>query len=167
MSDFPFIPFSRVSYEADEMIERSQQYYEWMNQRRTVRDFSNKPVPKSVIENIILTASTAPSGAHMQPWSFCAVNSAEVKKEIRIAAEEEEHRNYNGRMSDTWLEDLAHLGTDENKPFLEIAPWLIIVFRQIYRLKDGQKLNNYYVTESVGLASGFCFQQFTRLVWWL
>ena len=155
MNDQSFIPYKRTTYEAEEMIRRSRDYFEWMNQRRTVRDFSSREVPREVIENIIKTASTAPSGAHKQPWYFCAVGDPEIKKHIRIAAEEEEYRNYHGRMSDTWLEDLAHLGTDEHKPFLEIAPWLIIVFRQIYRLEDGEKKNNYYVNESVGLAAGF------------
>jgi iodotyrosine deiodinase len=150
-----FIPYQRETYNHEEMIQRSQAYFDWMNQRRTVRDFSDRDVPREVIENIIKTASTAPSGAHMQPWYFCAVNSPEIKKKIRIAAEEEEFRNYHGRMSDSWLQDLAHLGTDEHKPFLEIVPWLIVVFKQAYRLEDGEKKNNYYVNESVGLASGF------------
>jgi iodotyrosine deiodinase len=121
-----------------------------------VRDFSDKPVPKAVIENIFLAASTAPSGAHKQPWTFCAVSNTEIKRQIREAAEKEEYENYHGRMSAEWIEDLKPFGTDWQKPFLEVAPWLIVIFRRIYDLDDmGQKHNNYYVNESVGLASGF------------
>ncbi|RMG19966.1 MAG: nitroreductase family protein, partial [Bacteroidetes bacterium] len=140
----------------EEMIRRSEAFYQWMNQRRSLRHFSDRPVPREVIENLIKTASTAPSGAHKQPWTFCAVGNAELKRQIRMAAEEEERVNYGGRMSESWLEDLAPLGTDEHKPFLEIAPWLIVVFRRPYELSpDGKKKNNYYVNESVGLACGF------------
>ena len=127
-----------------------------MNQRRSVRTFADTPIEKRVIENIIMTASSAPSGAHKQPWTFCAVSDPEIKHDIRIAAEKEEKINYSGRMSETWLRDLAHLGTDWKKPFLEIAPWLIIVFKKPYEMdQSGNKLKNYYVNESVGLAAGF------------
>ena len=102
-----------------------------------------------------MTASSAPSGAHKQPWTFCAVSNPAIKSEIRKAAEEEEYTNYHGRMSDDWLKDLAAFGTDWNKPFLEIAPWLIIVFKKAYDLENGEKKKNYYVNESVGLAAGF------------
>jgi iodotyrosine deiodinase len=126
-----------------------------MDSRRSVRDFSDKPVPKSVIENIIKTASTAPSGAHKQPWTFCVVESAEMKSQIRVAAEEEEKKSYDGRMSEEWLKDLKPLGTNHLKPFLEIAPYLIIVFKKPYDLgENGEKLQNYYVNESVGIACG-------------
>lgn len=156
MSKYPFISYTRETFDAEEMINRSLAHFEWMDKRRTIRDFSDRPVPKEVIENIIKAASTAPSGAHKQPWTFCAVSSPLIKRQIRLAAEEEERINYNGRMSDTWLEDLAHLGTDEHKPFLEIAPWLIIVFKRAYEFgENGTKRNNYYVNESVGLACGF------------
>ena len=126
-----------------------------MDWRRSVRDFSDKPVPKSVIENIIKTASTAPSGAHKQPWFFCVIESAELKSQIRKAAEEEERKSYEGRMSKEWLNDLKPLGTNHSKPFLEIAPYLIIVFKKPYDLsKEEEKLQNYYVNESVGIACG-------------
>ena len=126
-----------------------------MDRRRSLRMFSGKLVPKDVIQSIIMTASSAPSGAHKQPWTFCAISSPEVKAKIRQAAEEEEYTNYHGRMSDTWLDDLKAFGTDEHKPFLEIAPWLIVVCKRAYEEKEGEKKNNYYVTESVGIATGF------------
>lgn len=150
-----FIPFSRKEYEGEELIRRSRDYYEWMDQRRTLRAFSDRAVPREVIENLIMTASTAPSGAHKQPWTFCAVSNPEIKQKIRIAAEEEEYRNYHGRMPDDWLADLQAFGTNWEKPFLEIAPWLIVVFRRAYEIENGEKRNNYYVQESVGLAAGF------------
>lgn len=126
-----------------------------MDRRRTIRSFSDKPVPFEIIENIIMTASTAPSGAHKQPWTFCVVSDPALKQEIRAAAEKEEFENYNGRMSEEWLEDLQAFGTDWQKPFLEIAPYLIILFKKPYDLENGQKQKNYYVNESVGLAAGF------------
>lgn len=126
-----------------------------MNTRRSVREFSDKPVPNEVLENIIRTASTAPSGAHKQPWSFCLITNPEIKKRIREAAEKEEYESYNGRMPQDWLEDLAPLQTNWEKPFLETAPALIIVFRRSYELVNGKKKNNYYVSESVGIACGF------------
>lgn len=150
-----FIPYNTTHLEIGVVAERSHAFYDAMDKRRTVRDFSDKPVPKEVIEQIILTASSAPSGAHKQPWTFCAVADPAIKKEIRIAAEKEEYESYHGRMSDEWLRDLAPIGTDWNKPFLEIAPWLIIVFRKAYDLVDGEKRKCYYVNESVGIASGF------------
>ncbi|MEQ8927865.1 MAG: nitroreductase family protein [Fulvivirga sp.] len=111
---------------------------------------------EEVIENIILSASTAPSGAHKQPWSFCVVSNPDLKKQIREAAEKEEYESYNGRMTEDWLKDLEPLGTDWHKPFLEIAPYLIIVFKKAYDIcPEGKKKNNYYVNESVGLAAGF------------
>lgn len=152
---YPFIEYYKESYSVEEMTERSKTFYSNMNGRRTVREFSNKPIPREVIENIIKTAGTAPSGAHMQPWTFVAVSDKKIKNKIREAAEKEEFKSYNERMTDEWLNDLRPLGTDWVKPFLEDAPWLIVVFRDSYRLKDGQKFNNYYVSESVGLACGF------------
>jgi iodotyrosine deiodinase len=135
--------------------EKSESFFQEMDWRRSVRDFSDKPVPKSVIENIIKTASTAPSGAHKQPWFFCVIESAELKSQIRKAAEEEERKSYEGRMSKEWLNDLKPLGTNHSKPFLEIAPYLIIVFKKPYDLsKEEEKLQNYYVNESVGIACG-------------
>jgi nitroreductase len=138
------------------MLERAASFEEWMEKRRTCRDFCDKPIPKEVIENIILAASTAPSGAHKQPWTFCVVSNSILKKQIREAAEQEEQESYNGRMSDEWLKDLAPIGTDWQKPFLETAPYLIIVLKRSYEFEnDGHKHQNYYVTESVGIACGF------------
>lgn len=151
-----FIPYEGVQYSDIETSQRSADFYNYMDKRRSLRDFSDKPVAKEVIENIIKTASSAPSGAHKQPWTFCAVGDPEIKKAIKEAAEEEEYTNYHGRMSEDWLEDLAPFGTDWHKPFLEIAPWLIIVFKKAYDLDAaGNKTKNYYVNESVGLAAGF------------
>lgn len=153
MSFIPFhSPFEPT--EAD-LRQRSQDFFQFMNTRRSLRDFSDRPVPREVIENIIKTASTAPSGAHKQPWTFCVVGNPDLKRQIREVAEAEEKRSYEGRMSDEWLADLAPLGTDWQKPFLETAPWLIIVFRRIYELEGNHKHPNYYVMESVGLAGGF------------
>jgi iodotyrosine deiodinase len=152
----PFIQYGKETYESEDMIARSRQFYNWMDLRRTCRDFSNKPVPKEVIENIIQTASTAPSGAHKQPWTFCVVSDVFIKKQIREAAEKEEYESYHGRMTEEWLKDLKPIGTDWQKPFLEIAPYLIIVFKRSYEVEEnGHKHQNYYVTESVGLACGF------------
>ncbi|MCE7995299.1 MAG: nitroreductase family protein [Roseivirga sp.] len=152
---YPYIKYAHVHYEPEEMIARSGQFHEWMDTRRSVREFSDKPVPKEVIDNIILSASTAPSGAHKQPWTFCVVSNAEMKTKIREAAEKEEYESYHNRMSETWLKDLEPLGTDWNKPFLETAPYLIIMFKKAYDFgPDGEKQNNYYVNESVGIAAG-------------
>lgn len=149
-----FIPFSGPDFPEEEMVERSRSYYSFMDQRRSIREFSDRQIPREVLENIIKTASTAPSGAHKQPWSFCLISSAEIKEKIRIAAEAEEKENYSGRMSEQWLKDLNPFGTNWEKPFLEIAPWLIVVFKRVYERVEGQKRNNYYVGESVGIATG-------------
>ena len=151
----PFIPYKRESFSDDEMIKRSKNFYAWADERRSVRDFSSKPVPKEVLENIIMTASTAPSGAHKQPWTFCLISNDELKSKLRELAEEEEKKSYGGRMSESWLKDLEPLGTDWVKEFIDIAPWIVIVMKKAYDLEDGEKKNNYYVNESVGLASGF------------
>lgn len=156
IEEHPYISYSKPILSDEEIIKRSASFYESMDGRRSVREFSDAPVPREVIENIIKTASTAPSGAHKQPWTFCVIENPEVKKQIRIAAEEEELESYESRMSSEWLDDLKPLGTDWQKPFLEIAPYLIIVFRRIYEFgPEGKKKNNYYVQESVGLACGF------------
>lgn len=155
INGFEHIPYSHVHYESNEMIDRSQKFYDWLETRRSVRDFSDKHVPKEVIENIIKSASTAPSGAHKQPWTFCVVSNPEIKKQIREAAEKEEYESYTKRMSEEWLEDLKPMATDWHKPFLEIAPYLIIVFKRAFEYDaDGKKHQNYYVNESVGLAAG-------------
>ena len=155
VNGFSHVRYSHEVIDEDEMLKLSRKFYEKLDSRRSVRELSDKNVPKEVIENIILTASTAPSGAHKQPWTFCAVSNTELKSKIREAAEKEEKQSYDNRMSDRWLKDLAPLGTDMNKPFLEKAPWLIIVFKQAYIFDDeGIKRNNYYVNESVGIACG-------------
>ena len=138
-----------------DVAARARRFFEEMNRRRTVRDFSPEPVPAAVIEDLVRAASTAPSGAHRQPWTFVAVSDPEIKRRIRIAAEREEHENYGGRMPDEWLRALEPLGTDEHKPFLEIAPWLVVLFRQNYGAgPDGGQVRHYYVAESVGIAAG-------------
>jgi iodotyrosine deiodinase len=122
--------------------------------RRSVRAFSREPVPWELVENAIATAGTAPSGAHQQPWTFVAVSDPELKRRIREAAEEEERRNYDGRMSDEWLRTLERLGTDWRKPHIEEAPWVIVVFEHAYGLDGDRKVKHYYVKESVGIAVG-------------
>jgi len=133
----------------------SGKFYRLLDSRRSIREFSDKPVSPKTIKNLISTASTAPSGAHKQPWTFCAVSNPDIKQKIRKAAEIEEKESYENRMSDEWLNDLAPLGTDMTKSFLETAPWLIIVFKQAYGISnDGSRKKNYYVNESVGIACG-------------
>ncbi|MCU0396090.1 MAG: nitroreductase family protein [Chitinophagaceae bacterium] len=151
-----FVSYYLERYSDDEMRLRSRSFYEWMNSRRSVRHFSPDPIPREVIEHLILTASAAPSGAHRQPWNFCVVTDPDTKRRIRIAAEEEEYESYHGRMSEEWLKDLQPLGTDWHKPFLEIAPALIVVFKKSWdQEEDGSRHQNYYVQESCGLAVGF------------
>ncbi len=151
-----FIPLtSFTQYSPDEMINKSQEFYKLLKRRRTVRDFSEKDVPLEVIKNCILTAGTAPSGANLQPWHFAVVSDPEIKKKIRIAAEEEEKEFYTNRAPKEWLNALAHLGTDEHKPFLETAPYLIAIFSKSYEfLADGKKVKHYYAQESTGIACG-------------
>ena len=153
-----FIAYSKETYSEEETARRSAAHLLYMDKRRTVREFSPRSIPDEVLANIIMAASTAPSGAHKQPWTFCVVTNPELKLKIREAAEKEEYESYSGRMSAEWLEDLSYLGTDWHKPFLEIAPALIIVFRRSYDIADGKKKNNYYVTESVGIACGFLLE---------
>lgn len=153
--EYQFIPYKGIRYARAEMLQRSREFYRYMDKRRSVREFSDKPVPWEIIENIIMAASTAPSGAHKQPWTFCIVSDPEIKKQIRQAAEKEEYENYHGRMSDEWLKDLEAFGTDWHKPFLETAPYLIILFKRAYETEEGQRQKNYYVNESVGIAAGF------------
>lgn len=140
----------------EELLTRATAIRDLLNCRRSVRHFSDRPVSREVIAELIATASSAPSGANKQPWTFCAVSDPEMKRRIREAAEEEEYQNYHGRMSAEWLADLEVFETNWRKPFLEIAPWLIVVFRRAFEYApDGSKRNNYYVQESVGLAAGF------------
>ena len=152
----PFIPYTTTESSSEDLIKNSEKYYQEINKRRSIRDFSDMEVPKEVIENIIKAAGSAPSGAHKQPWTFCVISNTKLKSEIRKLAEKEEYENYHGRMSDSWKEDLEHLGTDHIKEFLEVAPYLIVVFKKVYDLdEEGGKLQNYYVNESVGIAVGF------------
>lgn len=153
---YPYISYSKPTYPNIEMIARSTEFYECMDKRRSVRYFSDKPIEPKVIENILLAASTAPSGAHKQPWTFCVVKDKNIKSQIREAAEKEEKESYDGRMSEEWLNDLKPLGTDWQKPFLETVPFLIVVFKRSYEIgPENKKHQNYYVTESCGLACGF------------
>ena len=138
------------------MWQRAQDFHRLMDRRRSVRQFSPDPVPFELIAEVVRTAGTAPSGAHKQPWTFCVVGDPDMKRRISEAAEEEERINYGGRMSDEWLDDLKPFGTDWQKPFLETAPWLVVVFKRAYELEaGGTKHQNYYVNESVGIATGF------------
>jgi iodotyrosine deiodinase len=157
MAKIKLIPLPAFQeYSPEEMINRSQTFYEDFLRRRSVRDFSDKKVPKSVIDNCIKTANSAPSGANRQPWHFVVVSNTLIKKKIRIAAEEEEKEFYATRAPQEWLEAIAPLGTDEYKPFLETAPYLIIVFsKTLDILPDGKKFKCYYSMESTGIATGF------------
>jgi nitroreductase len=151
----PAIPLVFTHRSTDDMEQRAHAFYDEMRLRRTIRDFAPTPVPRSIIEDAIRTAGTAPSGAHKQPWHFAAVQSSGVKAQIRRAAEEEERAFYGGRASQEWLDDLAPFATDAHKPFLETAPWLIAVFARPFDLgADGERHKNYYVSESVGIACG-------------
>ncbi|WP_375578825.1 nitroreductase family protein [Marivirga tractuosa] len=141
--------------EVETVSIKSEEFYLSMNKRRSVRDFSKQNIPKEVIENIVKTASTAPSGAHKQPWTFCIISNPDLKSKIREAAEKEEYESYQNRMSEQWLKDLEPIGTDWEKPFLETVPYIIVVFKKIYDEEEGQKKTNYYVNESVGIACGF------------
>ena len=150
-----FVPFAYTKVAGQEVTTRARRFHELMSGRRTVRDFSSEPVPATVIADLVRTASTAPSGAHQQPWTFVAVSDPKVKRQIRIAAEKEERENYGGRMPPGWLAALEPLGTDAHKPFLEVAPWLVLLFKQNYGLgKNDAHIRHYYVTESVGIAAG-------------
>ena len=154
MAEMSFVPYKPEPAESDP-AEAARRFYEILNQRRSVRFFSDRPVPRDVIENLILAAGTAPSGANKQPWRFVAVQDPVIKKEIREGAEAEEREFYYRRANEQWLDDLRAIGTDEHKPFLEIAPWLIVVFKL---MKDDDPNNPsdqvYYVNESVGIAVG-------------
>jgi len=156
MTVFPTIPYRRPRFTEAEMTERARRFRETLALRRSVREFSSDPVPREVIDLAIAAAASAPSGANLQPWTFVVVTDAEVKRRIRIAAEDEERENYGGRMPPEWLAALAPLQTDWRKEFLEVAPVLIVVFKQDYGFgEDGRKVTHYYVNESVGIASGF------------
>jgi len=156
MTKSNFIPYSTYrKYPVDEMLERARTFREDLQRRRTIRTFSTRPVPREIIAECIRAARTAPSGANMQPWHFVVVSDPDVKKQIREAAEVEERKFYSSRASKEWLEALAPLGTNWHKPFLEDAPYLIVIFGLSNTiLSNGEKRKNYYVTESVGIATG-------------
>ena len=156
MNEMPTIPLPGYEeYPVEEMRARLENFYAEVGRRRTVREFSDRPVPRDIIETALKAANTAPSGANLQPWHFAVVSGPETKKKIRAAAEIEEREFYEHRASPEWLAALQPLGTDSNKPFLETAPYLIAVFLQKFgRLDDGRKVKHYYPTESTGLATG-------------
>lgn len=155
MSEPVFVPLSTYhEFSPAEMIRRARAFRDEMLRRRSVRQFSSRAVPLGVIEDCLSVARSAPSGANMQPWHFVVVSDSEMKRKIRVAAEAEERRFYHERAPKEWLDALAPLGTDENKPYLETAPYLIVVFAQTYGLGEGRKVKNYYVAESVGIATG-------------
>jgi len=156
MSDPVWQSLNFVEVPVEEMKVRANKFREQMQRRRTVRNFSDRSVPREIIEQCLLTAGTAPNGANLQPWHFVAVSDAKVKHEIRLAAEEEEADFYERRAPQEWLDALAPLGTDAHKPFLDSAPWLIAIFGKNHsQLDDGRSVKNYYVNESVGIATGF------------
>lgn len=150
----PHIKLKHENTDIETLKVRSEDFFLSMNKRRSIREFSDQDFPREVIENIVKTAATAPSGAHKQPWTFCIISNPDLKKKIREAAEKEEQESYQNRMSDQWLKDLEPIGTDWEKPFLETVPYIIVVFKKIYDEEEGQKKTNYYVNESVGIACG-------------
>jgi nitroreductase len=164
MSEFPHVPHDFSLLPEKEMETRAEAFYHEMDRRRSVREFSDRAVPRHLIELAIRTAGTAPSGAHKQPWTFVAVRAAEVKRRIREAAEEEERAFYDERATPEWLDALAPIGTDWRKPFLETAPWLVVLFAQTAgRDEDGEPVKHYYVQESCGIAAGFFIAALHRM----
>lgn len=149
-----FVTLDYVPLEETEMIAAAKSFRAQMGRRRSVRFFSDAAVPESVIEDIVMTAASAPSGAHKQPWTFCVVSDQQIKEQIRLAAEKEEYENYHGRMSEEWLKDLEKFDTNWQKEFLTEAPYLIIIFKKAFDIIGDQKAKNYYVSESVGIAAG-------------
>lgn len=151
-----FVPYPFERRPIEEVAARARAFRESLDGRRTVRHFSPRPVPRAVIEELVRAAASAPSGAHKQPWTFVAVSDPEIKRRIRVAAEREEQLAYGGRMSEEWKRDLEPLGTTWEKPYVEIAPWLVVLFKQEYGLDpEGATHKHYYVNESVGIAAGF------------
>lgn len=156
MAPLPLVPLAFTRRPVEESRRQAAAFYEDMNRRRTTRHFSTEPVPRDLIELAIRTAATAPSGAHQQPWTFVAVSDPEIKRQIREAAEAEEQEFYSGRAPQEWIDALAPLGTDQHKPHLTDAPWVVVLFRQAHGLNsDGSKRTFYYTQESCGIAAGF------------
>ncbi len=149
-----YTPLNFQEISTEEQVKRAAEFFDLLNRRRTVREYSDRELPFELIEKAIQTAGTAPSGANLQPWRFVVVKDADIKRQIREAAEKEEYESYHKRMSEKWLRRLAPLGTDEHKPFLEIAPYLIVVFRLNSFVEDGETEPTYYSQESVGIAVG-------------
>ena len=150
------IPYQPERLEPDEQLQKAEDFYQEMDRRRSVRFFSDDPVPRELVELAIKTASTAPSGAHKQPWTFALTSDPDIKRQIRLAAEDEERINYEGgRLPAHWREDLEPLGTDWRKPFIETVPWVVVLFEQRFGLgPDGERRHHYYVKESVGISAG-------------
>jgi len=164
MSEYAFIPYRPERLPEPEMLRRGRELHEDLCRRRSVRHFSPDAVPRELIELAIETASTAPSGAHRQPWRFVAVSDAAIKRRIREAAEAEERESYENRMSDEWLAALAPLGTDWHKPYLETVPWIVVVFEETYGVGPvGERIKNFYVKESVGIACGLFIVALQRM----
>lgn len=160
----PFVRYEHVSKDDATMLKEGKQLEQELQARRSVREFSSEPIPKEVIEYLVSIARSSPSGAHKQPWTFCVVSNPELKKKIREAAEQEEFQNYHGRMNKDWIQDLKPFGTVWQKPFLEIAPYLIIVFKKPFDIDaEEKKSQNYYVNESVGIACGFLLSAIHQL----
>lgn len=153
---YPFHEYEVVDRTVDEMTERATEWHHEMDRRRSIRMFSDRAVPKHLIETAIATASTAPSGAHQQPWTWVAISDPGLKSQIRAAAEEEERTNYlDNRMNEAWQAALAPIGTDWHKEYLEVAPWIVVLFEQRYgQSEDGDRIHHYYVKESCGIAAG-------------
>ena len=156
MSQYTFVPMPELpELTDDQRIQRAREFYEQIRCRRSIREFSADPIPREMLEWCLRAAGTAPNGANLQPWHFCVVEDPDIQRQIREGAEHEEREFYGNRATAQWLADLAPLGTDEHKPFLEIAPTLIVIFAQAWRLDEqGERRKNYYVSESVGIATG-------------
>lgn len=165
MPAFPTIPYEPLDLDPADIVARARAEHAMLDRRRSVRHFSSEPVPREAIEFAIRAASTAPSGAHRQPWKFVLVGDPDVKRQIRLAAEEEERINYEGgRLPAHWREALEPLGTTADKPFLETAPWLVVVFEERYGVgAEGDRIHNYYVKESVGIACGMFIATLHRI----
>ncbi|MFY7910372.1 MAG: nitroreductase family protein [Emticicia sp.] len=166
-SKYKHLEYSNLSNLSEEvLISLSKEMFQHLNQRRSLRFFSDKTFPAEVIENLVMAASTAPSGANKQPWTFCVVSSPELKRQIRFAAEEEERISYESRMSEEWKQDLIPFATDWQKPFLEIAPYLIIVFKRAYEFEVGGKKHRTIMSMSrSGLRVDFCLRLYINWAW--
>lgn len=163
MKELPFVPYRTNRYELETMRRRGHDFLDELRGRRSIRHFSDEVVPRELVETAILAASTAPSGANKQPWKFVAINDPRLKHEIRVAAEEEERQFYERRATPEWLEDLRPLGTNWEKEFLDVVPWIVVVFAETYSIVEGEKRKHYYVQESVGLACGLFIAALHRM----